>query len=114
MPNLNYDPKNPSDLLGRPIAEGDMVAWAHTYGRSPAMGVMRIKRINFTCEVDCATGYGKKRVACDQRDADKYTLRLVPVKSTGWVTGEPSSWRAMETTALLPMNVVKLEPFTDD
>jgi hypothetical protein len=33
VPNLDYDPRNPSDLLGRPIKPGDIVAWGTTYGR---------------------------------------------------------------------------------
>lgn len=122
MPNLNYDPQNPTDLLGRPISEGDYVAWGTTYGRSPAVAVCKITKIRFFAE----QGYGK-RVECPQQFATGYTLRLLPIKSTGSVSknteyvsggfkepdGSISYFRDLggvkEKTVQLVKNVVKLE-----
>lgn len=94
MPNLEHDPQNPSDLLGQPIAEGDIVAWGTTYGRSPALCVARIEKIRFIRKSGSWNGWnGNKEVP--QAHADDYTLSLRPLKSTGdvaWVhkgTGEP-------------------------
>lgn len=83
MPNLGYDPKNPTDLLDRPIAVDDIVAWGTTYGRSPAVCVARIAAINFSRE---RPGSYREYEPCTQAEADKYTLRLEPLKSTGSTT----------------------------
>lgn len=80
MPNLDHDPKNPTDLLDRPIKEGDIVAWGTTYGRSAGLCVARIEKIRFV-----RTVYSK-RIECRQDEADDYTLSLRPLKSTGSVT----------------------------
>lgn len=124
MPNIDYDPRNPTDLLGRPIAPGDMVAWGTTYGRSPAVCVAQIERINFTQKVPGEYG---KYVKCDRSVADRYTLTLQPLKSTGHVNdteyvsggfidenGNTSYFRRMAKpklkTVQIVKNVVKLEP----
>jgi hypothetical protein len=80
MPNLEYDPQNPSDIFDRPIKVGDIVAWGTTWGRSPALCVARIERINFTREE------GYKNVKCDQAMAERYTLTLRPIVTTGDIT----------------------------
>lgn len=80
MPNLGYDPKNPTDLLDRPIAVGDIVAWGTTYGRSAAVCVAEIVDIVFSRKrPDSYDTFDK----CARADAEKYTLRLQPLKSTG-------------------------------
>ena len=126
MPNLNYDPQNPTDLLDRPIAEGDVVAWGTTYGRSAALAVCVIEKIRFYRTVNSGA-YSTKRVTCPQGAAEGYTLRLRPIKSTGRVTdeeyvpggiidpetGERKFFRKLDKakskTVLLVKNVVKLE-----
>lgn len=77
MPNLQHDPQNPSDLLGRPIAAGDIVAWGTNYGHSAAIAVCKIARIRFTKSVN----YKNKEVP--QWQADDYQLYLQIIKSTG-------------------------------
>ncbi len=85
MPNLSSDPQNPSDLLGQPIAVGDIVAWGTTYGRSAAICVAEIVKIRFIRKSGEWNSYnGNKEV--DQAQADAYTLQLRPIKSTGSVT----------------------------
>lgn len=90
MPNLDHNPKNPCDLLDRPIREGDIVAWGTTYGRSPAVAVCRIDKIRYVRKVNY------KNVECSQWEAEDYTLRLEVLKSTGSVTYndvyEPNGW----------------------
>lgn len=122
MPNLGYDPKNPTDLLDRPIAVGDIVAWGTTYGRSPAVCVARIDDIVFAFQPQ---PYGDW-IKCSQAQAQKYTLRLKPLKSTGSVTTQefvktPSGWEyvpipggAKVKTVHLVKNIVKLEPINAD
>lgn len=124
MPNLSHDPQNPTDLLGRPIKAGDIVAWGTTYGRSAALCVAEIERIRF---VHKPSGNSwDKNVECDQAIADDYQLVLRPIKSTGSVTlikpdgGEYREWvdgptpppgtRGKAKTVQLVKNVVKLEP----
>ena len=126
MPNLEHDPQNPSDLLGHPIAEGDIVAWGTTYGRSPALCVARIEKIRFIRKSGRWNGYnGNKEVP--QAQADDYTLRLRPIKSTGRVTFvrkdsgapwyvhrdgpfDPEYGEAKAVTAKLVKNIVRLNP----
>lgn len=97
MPNLDYDPRNPSDLLGRRVKPGDLVAWGTTYGRSAALCVGRIERFNFTrLKPEYKTrslsnsGYDGYSADCyepaDQATADRYTITLEPIKSTGSTT----------------------------
>lgn len=125
MPNLDYDPQNPTDLLGQPIAEGDYVAWGSTWGRSPALCVAVIEKIRFTREDPRPGRYGKIEVPQDQ--AESYTLRLRPIRTTGWATwidttGEklwvrdddevlldPDRYEAKSKTVQLVKNVVKLD-----
>ena len=85
MPNLGYDPKNPSDLLGRPVAVGDVVAWGTTAGKSAALCIAQIAKIRFTREVKTGT-YPTRRKECPQSEAEAYTLSLRALKSTGYVT----------------------------
>lgn len=80
MPNLQHDPKNPSDLLGQSLSEGDIVAWGTTCGKSAAIAVCVLKKIRFTDN----PGYGKRREVPQHR-AEDYTLSVVPLKSTGYV-----------------------------
>lgn len=90
MPNLDYDPKNPSDIFDRPIKVGDVVAWGTTWGRSPALCIARIEDIVFTQ----THGYGNN-VKCERHEADRYTLRLRPIHSTGdvtWLKEDGSQW----------------------
>lgn len=88
MPNLDYDPQNPTDLLDRPIKEGDLVAWGTTYGRSPAVCVARIHKISFRAKDP--TGR-KSSIEVPQQFAEKYTLQLQPLKSTG-MTSMPTKY----------------------
>lgn len=77
MPNLQHDPQNPCDLLGHSIAVGDVVAWATTFGRSPAMSVSKITKIRFIKKV------GGKNKEVPQFAAEDYQLYLQPIKTTG-------------------------------
>ena len=97
MPNLDYDPRNPSDLLGNPIAPGDTIAWGTTYGRSAALCVGRIERINFSCLKPEYSKSGRRGPSfyadpadhyepCEQRFADRYTITIEVIKTTGDVT----------------------------
>lgn len=83
MPNLGHDPKNPTDLLERPIKPGDIVAWGTTYGRSAALAVCRIERIRF---IKPRYGTHGENVECPQDEATDYQLVLRPIKSTGFIT----------------------------
>lgn len=131
MPNLDldYDPKNPSDLLGRPITEGDVVAWGTTWGQSAALCIAVIDKIKFTKEVPSGA-YSTKRKECPPHEAEKYTLRLRPLKTTGdvtWVnklTGEtrwsihdgdnPDNYVAKVKIVQHVKNVVKLDICPED
>lgn len=83
----NKDPKNPTDILGRPIAEGDVVAWAVTQGRSAELAICVIEKINFTRK-NLAGGaqWRNTYIKCEQWQADRYTLRLRPLERTGYCT----------------------------
>lgn len=137
MPNLDYDPKNPCDLLDRPVAVGDIVAWGTTYGRSPAVCVAQIEDIVFA---RLKPGAYSDYERCEQKDAEKYTLRLLPLKSTGSTSiptryhpngyndpytgqpvlladGRPSHFEPLSDkpkvkTVHLVRNIVKLEPLS--
>jgi hypothetical protein len=124
VPNLQHDPQNPSDLLGQPIAVGDVVAWGTVWGRSPALCVARIEKIRFV------TKNGDKfdkNVECSQQAAEDYQLVLRPIKSTGdvtwidslgeksWVRQEdvdanPDRYEAKTKTIHHVKNIVKLDP----
>jgi hypothetical protein len=117
MPNLEHDPQNPTDLLGRPIHEGNIVAWGTTFGKSAALCIAVIEQIRFTREDP--TSSWKPPIVCEQKDATDYKLRLVPIKSTGWTT--ETEWDPVEKKHVpLPKpksklithvkNVVLLEP----
>jgi hypothetical protein len=124
MPNLDHDPQNPTDLLGRPIDVGDIVAWGTTYGRSAALAVCVIEKIRFIRK-EIGRVYDKN-IECDQSIAEDYQLVLRPIKSTGGTTwikpdGEeyreyrdgpvmPPGTKAKPKTVHLVKNVVKLEP----
>lgn len=127
MPNLKHDPQNPHDLLGRPISEGDIVAWGTTWGRSPALTVAVIDRIRFVDKAD--NDYGaRKEVPRDK--AKGYQLILRPLRSTGsatWLlreTGEeyreyrdgprkPHELIGKPVNVRLVQNVVRLDDVTE-
>lgn len=118
MPNLKYDPQNPTDLLDQPIEPGDIVAWGTTFGRSPAVCVAVIEDIVFKRQV------GYKNVKCPRQVAEKYTLRLRPLKTTGDITyinratgmehwslrdgDDPADFTTKTKTVQVVRNVVKL------
>lgn len=77
MPNLNHDAQHPSDILGRPIAEGDIVAWGTNYGRSAALSISKITKIRFTKREN------SKNKEVPQFMAEDYQLYLQPIKTTG-------------------------------
>lgn len=134
MPNLDHDPQNPTDLLGRPIAEGDVVAWGTTHGRSAALCVAVIDKIRFIQTACLGNGWKNREVP--QSMADDYTLRLRPLKSTGsvstidkrpgaprpsgststrWIldediADEPDRYEVKTKSVQLVKNIVKLEP----
>lgn len=125
MPNLQHDPQNPTDLLDRPIAVGDIVAWGTTYGRSPALCVGRLEKIRFVTRH--GKGYGPAQ-ECPQAQAEDYTLRVRPIKSTGLVSAtdklgdnswpsaqdilaDPDRYEIKVKTIKLVKNIVKLEPY---
>lgn len=80
MPNLQADPQNPTDLLGRPIKVGDVVGWGTTYGKSAALCIATIEKIRFI-----RAGYGKNKEV-PQAQADGYQLQLRPIQTTGGVS----------------------------
>lgn len=127
MPNLDHDPQNPTDLMDRPIAVGDIVAWGTTYGRSAAIAVCEIEKIRFVQDACAANGWKRREVP--QHLADDYTLILRPIKSTGRVshsyTYHPNGFvdadgythyyeydksKAKPKSVQLVKNIVKLEP----
>lgn len=67
----NKDAKNPTDLLDRPIQEGDYVVWPTSAGRAVGISVGVIEKINFK------SGDGK----CPQHAATSYTVRVKPLKA---------------------------------
>ena len=107
MPNLDHDPQNPTDLMGRPIAPGDTVVWGTTYGRSAAVAVCRIEKIRFVKNPCEETGWKRREVA--QQDADDYTLLLDVIKTTGSKSYSRNGTSPFKTVQLVK-NVVKLEP----
>lgn len=89
MPNIDYDPQNPADIFDRPIKVGDVVAWGTVFGRSPALCIARIEDIVFTRKERY------ENVKCERHEADRYTLRLRPIQSTGdvtWLKEDGSMW----------------------
>jgi hypothetical protein len=124
MPNLDHDPQNPTDLLGRPLAAGDIVAWGTTWGRSAALCVAEVEKIRFIAK-DPGSWSGHN-VEVPQHLAEDYQLILRPIKSTGSVTlikpdGEeyleyrdgptpPPGTKGKAKNVKLVKNVVKLEP----
>jgi hypothetical protein len=107
MPNLDHDPQNPTDLLDRPIAVGDIVAWGTTYGKSPAVAVCRIEKIRFFYKPD---PWGPT-IECDQAAALDYQLVVKLIKTTG-SEGYGSGPRKSLRNIKLVKNVVKLEPMS--
>lgn len=84
MPNLDYNIEDPvTDLLGDRIEVGDYVAWGTNLGRSAALCIAHIEKIRFTRP---KPGYYGRNEECAQEDAERYTLSLRPVVSTGDVT----------------------------
>jgi hypothetical protein len=125
MPYLDHDPQNPTDLLGRPIAVGDVVAWGTTWGRSPALAVCVIEKIRFIAKEN-GESWGKN-IEVDQWLATDYQLMLRPIKSTGDMgyvmpngdhyyehkhgpDPEAVGAKAKTKNVQLVKNVVKLEP----
>lgn len=125
MPNLDHDPQNPTDLLDRPIAAGDIVAWGTVWGKSPALCVAKIERIRF---IRKDNSYGKA-IEVEQAMATDYQLVLRPIKSTGDVTwvdktgqdkyvrqsdvdADPTRYEAKTKTIQHVKNVVLLQPYT--
>ena|SRR5688572_12969551 len=96
------DPKNPTDLLGRPIAVGDLVAAAVMSYKASSMLVGKIEKINFKRR-DPTQKYGRSFIPCPQQQAEKYTL-VIEVFQT-------SAYRRDQRTATLQNvdNLVKLE-----
>lgn len=82
MPNLDYNPKDPRDLMGEPIAIGDIVAWGTTAGRSAALTVCQIVKIRFTKKVN------SRNKECPQGMAEEYTLLLRPIYGTGYISDD--------------------------
>lgn len=108
MPNLDHDPRNPTDLLDRPIAVGDIVAWGTTYGRSAALAVCRIEKIRFVKNPCAETGWKRREVP--QHEADDYTLLLDVIKTTGSKSYGKHGTTPFKVVQLVK-NIVKLEPF---
>ncbi len=127
MPNLEADPQNPSDLLGQPIAVGDIVAWGTNFDKSAALCVAEIEGIQFKRRSGEWNGYNGNKIV-PQADAEFYTLRLRPIKSTGsvtwinketgkeawWPSNDPNfDWSMVEAkikTIQHVKNIVKLDP----
>lgn len=107
MPNLDHDPRNPTDLLGRSIAVGDIVAWGTTWGRSAAVAVCRIEKIRFIKKACRETDWKNREV--DQSIADDYTLLLDMIKTTGWESSGANGTSKFKSVKLVK-NIVKLEP----
>jgi hypothetical protein len=110
VPNINnIDPQNPTDLLGRPIAEGDIVAWGTTYGRSPAVCVAKITKIRF---IQRENKWSRGGQEVEQAVADSYTLRLQPILSTG-STSSPTRYHRDGWTDPADGKVKHFEPLSD-
>jgi hypothetical protein len=124
--SLDYDPKNPTDLMGRPIAVGDIVVRG---GSSAVIMVAEIVRIRFLWQPPGTY----KNAECAQHLAESYQLYLRCIKTAGAMpsvqhraTGEtyyslkdalslnPSDtkddYEYRTIRLLLVKNVVKLEP----
>jgi hypothetical protein len=132
MPNLEHDPQNPTDLLDRPIAVGDIVAWGTTWGKSPALCVAHIERIRFIRKGGSWNSYSGN-VEVPQQQADDYQLVLRPIKSTGRVSvkdladpsrsswqidlgeirDDPGRFEVKTKTVHHVKNIVKLEPLSN-
>ena len=86
MQNCAYsnDPKNPTDMLGQPIAVGDFAAIATLSYKRTHMTAGRIDKITFKREVPCSSGYGREWINCPQHQAEKYTITLEVYQTTGW------------------------------
>lgn len=129
MPNLDHDPKNPTDLLGRPIKVDDIVAWGITRGTSGAgICVARIDKIRFIRPAPPGN-WRVVNVECPQHLAEDYTLRVQPLVSTGHITykhkfggkdewryndavkANPNEYETKPVTVKLVKNIVLLEPY---
>lgn len=101
------DPNNPTDLLGRSIEVGDFVAFPTLSGRSAVTTVGRIDKINFKAKVP-----GKYNTWMDvgQGSAEKYTVRIQPMVSTGYYwSGESTGEPPRPVTIQKVENIVKLD-----
>lgn len=131
MPNLEKDPRNPTDLLGQPIADGDIVAWGTNFNQSAAICVAVIEKIQFTRPKVPGSSYSGNE-KCERHQAEDYYLRLRPLHGTNsvtWIyapTGQdewrvrrdpvvpdrrdaPEQYIAKTVTVKLVKNVIKLD-----
>lgn len=77
----------PTDLLGRRIREGDIVAWGTTFCNAPALCVAKIEKIRYRRKNPQYPMISSKEMIDTVRGAaDEYQLILRPIVSTGDIT----------------------------
>lgn len=79
------DPSRPTDILNRPLAEGDRIAYATSYHRGARLSVGEITRIRFLRKA--LAGYNEWE-ECAPADAERYTI-----------TARPEVWNGMRYSA---------------
>jgi hypothetical protein len=94
LPNLTHDSQNVTDLLGQPLADGDVVAWGTTFAKSAALCVAELVRIRFIAPDP--TGR-RRNIEVPQLAAEDYQFVLRPIKSTGSTTRRHRDTDAQET-----------------
>ena len=88
MPMDRKDPQHPTDILDRPIKEGDFVIYPISLGRTPGLAIGPIIEIVFK-KYD---NDKYKDVKCAQNEAEKYSLRIKSYKRAGF---ETTNWEPM-------------------
>ena len=86
MPHFDKDPHNPTDVIGRPIAEGDFIAYPTMWGSSAQIRIARIEKIRFKKNKIKFDYQGKPYESkydfedCPRHQAVKYTLYVQPIE----------------------------------
>jgi hypothetical protein len=104
------DPSNPTDILDRPIAAGDYVAFPTMSGRSARLTVGQITKINYNREIKIPGRYGTQKAPCAPQVAEWYTVQIQPMVTTSYYwTGRHEGEAPRPVTIQKVENIIKLE-----
>ena len=112
----------PTDMLGRPLNVGDVIAYAQRQGNSSTQTIRKITKIAFT--EPNPMGYKPVSVECDQAHAKAVRIHSAPLK-TGYISHYASDGQPMWHVQTFDVqfskvgpaigvleNIVKLEPIS--